>query len=151
MLVVYDLDGTLVDTRLANLRAYEKAGITPPCDFHIRDWKTWTTSKIHDAKNRFLESVMAENVVELPLLENAQEEGAMVLSNISFDAFNILRLHVNLVSLYIHIEMDSMAKVKFLKDMEEEHRIGIYIDDSLLTCQLVQQMTSWQVLHAGRF
>ncbi len=152
MLIVYDLDGTLIDTRTANRLAYEAVDVSPPKDFHTLDWRLWTTPEIHDAKNKALRYTMTRSVRELPLMKVARRHAAFVLSNISPAAFSIVKDNVDLGSLRVSIGLVPADKVFMLQEIEHEiGEVGIYVDDSFFTCQMVAQMTSWQVLHAGKF
>jgi len=51
---VFDLDGTLADTKEAWLRAYEAAGVRRVIAAHHwhDDWRAWTTEDVYDAKNK---------------------------------------------------------------------------------------------------
>lgn len=139
--MVFDLDGVLVDTREANLKAYRAAGVQPPPNFHVMDWRRWTTAEAHDAKNAALER-FAHEVRPLPLLALALRLDAPVLSNISIRALEVLQRFVSDVRrLNVRHEMDRAAKLRWLKVQPEP---GTYFDDCELTCWAAQREAGWQ-------
>jgi len=147
MRYVFDLDGTLVDTREANRQAYLRAGIEPAHDFHQIPWQRWTVKEIHDQKNLYLPDEMKIYAQRLPLLDLALSLNALVLSNISSEALDaLLEVVPERNRLLIKYEMPPNQKVRYLG--QELGGEGVYFDDSLHTCQLIRSMTdSWQAVH----
>lgn len=156
--IVYDLDGVLIRTREANRQAYLSLGVDPPPGFDRVPWQDWLhrhdgglctpAKKLHDAKNAALAKFLPDYGEPLPLLELARAQSATVLSNCSDAALRLYEETFPLRELNIHNEMDAADKVAWLL---RQDRPGVYVDDSLLTCQRVSQITDWQTLHAGDF
>lgn len=154
MLRVYDLDGTLISTRTANLQAYRAIGVEPPRDFHQMDWKLWCSEDGHDKKNEMLPRFL-HTLEFLPLWEDycyhyatADVEEPIILSNISAGAFkfvqDIIQGDYPWFGTSVHIQMDRPKKIEFIKSRTSK---GIYYDDSLATCQAVANIPGWQAVH----
>lgn len=144
-IVIYDLDGTLVETKLANREAYIMAGVTPPDNFNTIPWQEWTTKEIHTLKNINLEKTMPEYARELPLLQIARSTKSIVLSNVSDAALKIVAGIFDLSRLTVANKMTPTDKVLFLKNASYT---GVYVDDSIETCKLVKATTGWSVMLA---
>lgn len=146
---VFDLDGTLVQTRKANLMAYQEVGVVPPDNFHQIPWNRWASKEQHDNKNVILKRTMKEYARRMPLLDVAlQTIGAVVLTNASDPALDLLlEMFPELYNLTIYNRLSGAAKAQHILSLYGNDEKGVFYDDCLLTCQLVQQVTGWQVVH----
>ena len=62
MTYLFDLDGTLVNTRLAVKEAYRQVGIEMPDDAWGKPWTEWLNNKFaHDAKAKIYPDVLKES------------------------------------------------------------------------------------------
>lgn len=149
MIYAFDLDGTLVDSRDANLAAYRMIGVEPPEDFNVRPWGEWTTKAIHDAKNIMFEQFAADHIHALPLMELARECGGHVLSMCSRPCMAMIRRLVDFgpnIDNVVH-SMSIMDKVDYLSDLGT----GIYWDDSAKACEIISRhLRGWQICHVQR-
>ena len=143
-MLVFDLDGVLLDTRSANLAAYQAVGVTPPEDFHQRPWEEWCSPGHHDAKNRVFPQCL-DSVKTLPLFEYAWcRGGAMVVSSISNEAFGALEAKFRLWrGLNLVLGLRLHERLALLRQWGS----GVYYDDSRQTCDEVAKLGGWQVCH----
>jgi phosphoglycolate phosphatase-like HAD superfamily hydrolase len=66
---VFDLDGTLVDTKELVRAAYKRVGVTPPDDFFGKSWREWLKDeKLHQKKNQVYAAMMPGHLKALPLM-----------------------------------------------------------------------------------
>ena len=143
--MVWDLDGTLVETRYANLMAYKSLGIKPPEDFNVRPWQEWCTKEAHDAKGRIIKNFILNYAKPLQLLDVWQANGrGVILTNASHEAVDAIRERFGvLATADIWIGMNSQEKVRWLA---AQPRHGIYFDDSQKTINLVKEHTKWHTV-----
>lgn len=143
---VFDLDGTLVDTREAVRRAYEYAGVTMPADAWGRPWHEWLTgpdaSRKHAVKNQVYMKTLGLFGRPLPLLQLVEEGGYPVITGASHIAVETIiikwapRLNVALRQATLE------DKVRWLG-----RRVpGAYVDDDVRCRQIIEEKTRWQVL-----
>lgn len=142
LIVAWDLDGTLIHTREANLRAYHAIGVRPPQDFHVRPWQEWCSELDHDEKGRLLPAYLRRYAAPTPLLRLFRGLGGDVVSNSSPPVISTLReIFPELRSARIHGGLSPMEKVNWLNRAELP---GLYIDDSVRTVEMVRRRTKWQ-------
>ena len=143
-MMVFDLDGTLVDTRKANWEAYRHINISPPDNFHQIPWQQWVTVTGHDAKNRVLPKFMKIHAKELPLLGVARlMEDKVIVSNISAAALESLIDCVDLDEFNIFAGLDIRSKADRINFLRAEY----YVDDSLGNCLYIKDNTECIVYH----
>lgn len=154
-MIVFDLDGTLIDTRAANELAWRATlGRSPPPDFYERNWMEWASEGAHEEKLRRYPWALERHPPRvLPLMAVALRErsfGSIVLSAISPEGLAVVsRLVLPLRRLDIVPGLDIERKVLHLILLESIRGAGVYVDDSAATCQLVRERTGWQTLFAG--
>lgn len=145
MLLAFDLDGVLIDSREANLKAYRIAGFEPPEDFYSRAWETFCSREIHDMKNMHFRDT-ASFVRRMPLMRLALATDSTVLSFCSAEALTSLTRHLPVLqNLDIRTGLRSEDKIRHLQRMGGIP--GVYFDDDAKMCERVSDMTGWQVCH----
>lgn len=140
--LVWDLDGTLINTRQANYLAYKSLGINPPDDFHVRPWQEWCTQEAHDAKGRVIDGFILNHAKPLQLLDVWEANGrGTILTNSSWEAVEAIRRRFpQLADAGIHHEINSEGKTWWLAI---QPTAGVYFDDSEKTINRVREMTEW--------
>lgn len=142
LIVAWDLDGTLVHTRDANLAAYRALGVRPPLDFHTRPWQEWCSAEIHDEKGRLLPAYLRRYATPTPLLRLFRGMGGDIVTNASPPAIAALReIFSELRTARIHGGLSPEEKVDWLNAASSP---GLYIDDSIRTVEMVRRRTQWQ-------
>lgn len=137
--IAYDLDGTLILTRQANLRAYRVVGADPPEDFHTRPWQTWTTKGVHDAKNSIVDKFLREMAVATPLLGIYTQTGGSILTNASETVVEVLRgMFPGLYGARIY-RMTPDEKLDWMRARDP----GFYFDDNVELIARVNRETRW--------
>lgn len=137
MVIVTDLDGTLVDTREAVLAAYREVGVEPPPGAWGRPWREWLDDiSLHRRKNEIYPRHLHERAKALPalkLVQHAANEGArvIVLTAASEDAALVVfdRFHiVHNARLYAGLSLE--RRVEIAASLRREHTEPvIYLDD----------------------
>ena len=145
MLLAFDLDGTLVDTRDAVLKSYRAAGVEPPHDFWGKPWRAWLSDKqAHDRKNEeFRKPDTLKAVKRLKTMELFCQDHSLVLTAASAPAARVILAHYDLRPAALFWELDAEGKVEVLNS----HPAGIYFDDDKSICDMVKRRTSWTVMH----
>lgn len=72
--VLFDVDGTLVDTKDAVVKAYAEAGVEVPPDFWGKTWQAWLPQMVGNA--RAVEVHNAKNDIYMQMLKHVQRTGA---------------------------------------------------------------------------
>jgi len=145
MLLAFDLDGTLVDSRDAVLKSYRAAGVEPPKDFWGKPWREWLADKkAHDHKNlEFGKIDTLKTVRRLRTMDLFQQDHSLVLTGASFEAARAVLAFYDLRPKSLFTELNVQAKVDTLKALEP----GIYFDDDKAVCDAVKEGTRWTVMH----
>ena len=148
MLYAYDLDDTLADTKLAVIRAYEQAGITPPEEFWGQPWQAWLEDEsIHARKIQIYPGIVRRYVKPLPLADLFRQTGGYILTGASIESAQAVTEHLNLQPIALMCNLDADGKALILNSLAET---GIYFDDHLPTCRTVEEKTGWTPVHVLR-
>lgn len=133
--VVFDFDGTMVDSRNALKYAYVKAlsklGYDPkvPDDFFYKRWDSWTTAEVRSLKNHFY-SGMIDLVPKLPAFYAQQYLGAMVITGASWYALNSFQYLQKFQIDSLACEVDLTQKIKLLQGHQASiNEVVYYVDD----------------------
>jgi len=145
MLLAFDLDGTLVDSRDAVLKSYRAAGVEPPEDFWGKPWRAWLSDKrAHDRKNEeFRKPDTLKLVKRLKTMKLFCQDHSIVLTAASATAARVMLDYYDLRPAALFWELDAEGKVEVLNS----HPSGIYFDDDKSICDMVKRRTSWTVMH----
>lgn len=136
-MIVWDLDGTLINTRTANLNAYEHIGVRPPPDFDTRPWQEWCSERDHARKGDIIHKYLARYATPTPLLDWYYQVRGPILTNASEQ---VCRFLIDKYDLFeVNSAMTPEMKVEWLAD----RRPGLYLDDSKRTIDMVRRSTSW--------
>lgn len=150
---VFDLDGTLVDTRAAHEAAYREVGVEPPEDFHIRPWQDWCHERVHSEKNALLPRHLAQTARLLPAFKILEAMGGEILTNASEESFAAIVAVFPALSQY-RATRGKTPKEKFLWLLEQQGDSmspGVYLDDNEGLVRQVRRQTRWQALSTSGF
>jgi phosphoglycolate phosphatase-like HAD superfamily hydrolase len=151
---VFDLDGTLVNSRAAVTEAYRRAGVVMPEDAWGKPWQEWLVDPVtralrhdvHNEKNRIYLSVLEElgQHTDLGLrVRMGFGAPATVITGASPQAVQSMR-QCGLLSDTVKVEayhLTAIGKVDWLAT----HGWGTYVDDDPRVRQLVKSFTTWCV------
>jgi hypothetical protein len=145
--LAFDLDGTLVDTREANLRAYRAAGAEPPAHFHRVRFAEWHG---HDSGNRIARrkaelypAFLETHGRALPLYDMfVVERGGTVLTGASLAGAEAVRALFPHLGSDVHCGMTLQDKLEWLR----LHPPGVYFDDDKHACRMVSTLTKWRAV-----
>lgn len=148
MRYAFDLDGTLVDSKLAVHQAYVDVGVLPPEDFFTRPWFTWLNDKaLHDAKNEKYLELIPSLVKPLPLMRLFKQltgkADVSILTGASRIAAQAIVDHFQLLPDLMLCGMDMKAKISVMV----EWRYGIMFEDNLSHAKNMRKETKWTVCH----
>lgn len=151
MKVIYDLDGTLVDTREAVRQAYAVAGVVMPDDAWGKPAQDWLPRVCDDPiVAHQLKCVAYANALryhgrQLPLLQELSfhKQTVTVITGASRQAVNTLYKMGILPSFVkvVAVQQTRRSKVDWLA----RHGWGTYVDDDAEVRRLVLDQTLWSV------
>lgn len=154
MLLVFDLDDTLVDTFEAVCRSYTEAGATLPrnrSEWWGRASSEWLSDRdVHERKKQIYPRYM-HLTRELPLADVLRTSGGIILTGASFTSAQTVLKHWGLDKSATHVYGGLTRDGK----MEQLSRIapnalsgGVYFDNDELTCEAAGREldSSWQVV-----
>lgn len=148
MLYAFDLDDTLADTRPAIELAYTQAGCKPPVGFWGHPREAWLhDTEVYRRKQLIYPTLIKRMVKPLPLVALFKEVGGIILTGASRESATAVIHHLDLQPLEMYCSMT--AEKKALR-LNEYGKTGIYFDDYLPTCKIIEEKTSWQVVHVLR-
>lgn len=147
-MVIFDLDGTLVDSKEAVKQAYLRAGVTMPEWAWGRPWREWMTDPMaHALKAMYYPAALKEHGRKLPLYDYASKHGSPVITGASYVASQCVMELWGPLAIYEN-GLTPTGKVKFLSHNIFPKLVGdkYYVDDDEEVRHLVAKHTRWQVL-----
>lgn len=135
--LICDFDGVLMETGLAVIDAYRKAGAKNPWLSQSMHWTEWTTEEIHERKNAIFAQRCARDCTPTPLLEFAEEHGAVVLTSCSKDAYNALKDAFKISLPVLGLGLTKEEKLIHLGKVEKP---WFYIDDHIIFAEKVMKL-----------
>lgn len=146
MLYVFDLDGTLIDNKLAIYAAYQGAGVKPPSDFFTtpsHKWKRPPTEEQKALKNKVYAATIPQRCKVGPaftLWHALHEDIRTILTGASGDSVKITLQALNITSTFL-CKKSLPDKVHTLRALKEFHGSGkvFYVDADNQVCQYVSQ------------
>lgn len=163
MLIITDLDGTLVDSRAAVTQAYEAAGVIPPRNFWGRSWKEWLSDEVAHRRKNELYGGMLHLLKKLPgsfLVKEAliNTWSVDVVTGASDTAARLtldwLELHPRRWprTLKLHCEMTLDDKREYILVMRMVEDKVLYMDDDIGMCDFVRRhCKGWLICHVSPF
>lgn len=142
MLIAFDLDGVLVDTRQATEEAYKAVGVHMPPNAWGQPWHVWLNDPVlHAKKQSIYPKYLKAYARERPLYRMAQAMGAPVLTCASDKSIDAISTMYGPLDFY---RVDSQhGKALLLAELGRE---GIFVDDSFEVRRIVADYTQWSVL-----
>lgn len=146
MLIAFDLDGTLLDTRAAVREAYVQAGVIPPDDWWGQPWTQWLSDPVaHQRKNEIYQQIAPQMVRALPLLQLSRTVPHYIVTGCSAAAYSMLCKLFHLAPVDVYVGQTLPQRIATLRRLGP---VGMYFDDHLPTAQAVQEQTGWTCYHA---
>lgn len=155
--IVFDLDGTLIDTREAVRQAYLAVGIVQPEEAWGRlPWQEWLPPLcdspeharfLHTKKNEHYEEMLARFAIPLPCWDIAASLKAPIITGASITAVHAVqtlfrrRLNVKANGVNRH------GKAAWLS----ANGWGTYVDDCPDTRLYLQEVTTWKIQSPAEF
>lgn len=140
--VVFDLDGTLVDTHKAVKMAYAIAGVEMPDAAWGKPWREWTTIDVHYQKEKAYPRCLAEHGKTLPLFDFVSRLKLPVITGASASAVSAIIERfgdLNVIGYGLSLE----TKLTWLMNMGP---FGIYVDDLADARDRVERELGWTCL-----
>jgi hypothetical protein len=143
-MLVFDLDGTLVDTRAAVEAAYSAVGVRMPSNAWGKPWKEWLKDEeLHRRKNAVYPIALALYAKRLPLMEHCLRANARVITGASREAVRGIKRILE-PRLRVVLHGASLAeKIAWLSCFPQP---GVYVDDSAEANARVALETGWRTL-----
>ena len=143
MLLAFDLDETLLDSRKAVYEAYHHVGVEMPLDAWGKPWRNWLDDEdAHDAKNYVYPEFLQKFGRPLPLrdlcvanpssliLTGASKEGAS--RSLEFLGLDVLD------NRFFH-SLSRSKKIETLRKITWSQGKGLYFDDDKVTITLLNE------------
>ena len=142
--LVFDLDGTLVDTKKAVFEAYRYVGVNMPEDAWGKNWREWLTGpdaeKLHKAKNTIYLKTVGLYAQPLELLPFVEKAGYPVITGASMIAAETIAIKFAPKLRIALREATLDMKAKWLND----RRPGVYVDDDVRARSFIEEKTKWK-------
>jgi hypothetical protein len=157
MLYVYDLDGTLADTKEAVVEAYRSVGVEPPEDFFGKSWQEWLFNsdgslnvEAHTRKNEAYVHMLQHNphlIRRLPMADLAERTGGVILTAASPQSASAVCAVLNL-SLVILAGFTIEGKIQTLRRWSGRKQEMVIFDDDLRNVEAFRaDNKEWTVCH----
>lgn len=158
MRLVFDLDGCVIDNRVATRVSYEAAGVTQrPADwFHVGGW---ATSEQRRVKNGVYEQMLRLHGHILPAGRLLLQTGGVVMSGCSPESLEAV-LSVwpcfarrDIVMCCSHTLEDKLTRLNVMDSMGGSWAgtpVGLYFDDWVHAVDQVSRRTRWKAVDASR-
>lgn len=159
-MIVFDLDGTLIDTREAVREAYLAAGVEMPDAAWGKPWHTWlpqlpnlrlSPEEIHKIKNANYKHCLREHGRVLPCLQYAVQLDAPIITGASVQA--IAHVKTWLSEQGYHLRSVDLFGASY--DMKQfwlnTTSRGIYVDDDVDVRVKLRESTRWLVASPEQF
>jgi hypothetical protein len=141
MLTVFDLDGTLIDTREAVVMAYREAGVEMPSWAWGLPWRQWLNDQdAHDRKNACYAKMLRRHAHALPLLDYAIDHFSPVITGASCEAV----VAVKYIYPGLNVVLTGATRAQKIAWLRTVTPAGLYVDDDDITLQLVSRETTWR-------
>lgn len=148
MKLVFDLDGTLVRTREANLEAYRSLGVDPPQDFDVRPWQEWCSPEDHERKLVVYPKYVRMLATLLPAYRLLEASGGTILTNSNRKSLDAVVAVFPQLAVYACLfEHTPDMKLNLLRRAKP----GVYFDDSTSMVRRVREETAWQAIDTSGF
>lgn len=153
MFLVFDLDGTIIDTKQAVYAAYASVGVQMPEDAWGKPWYEWLDdSDAHRRKAEVYHEFIPGYSRPLPLLDIALEEQVPIITGASSNAVASIKQHygdLNVVRSGCSLEDKGamLDNLQFEVVFQYGHHKCIYVDDCERTrAYLQKERTTWEIL-----
>lgn len=128
--LIFDLDGVIVDTKRAVIEAYKIAGVDMPPEMWGHPWREWCDERTHNLKNTAYNYTLNKYAVHGPLFGVVRSLGsdAYVLTGASRDAAVLVRSMFHLNFRLLSCECSYTSKAATLMSLAFDKEI-VYFDD----------------------
>ena len=145
MLYVFDLDGTLIDNKVAVYAAYKAAGVQPPHNFFDTPSDMWSkppTEEQKKMKQRFyaMHMELCKRGPALALWHSLHMDEKMIMTGASGEAVQVSVQIIGIMSSYMLSRKSMPEKVHTLKQLRDFHEGQVfYVDADHAVCKIVSQ------------
>ena len=128
--LVFDLDGVIINSRPAVKAAYSEAGIEMPDEMWGKPWRVWCDEQTHTRKNAVYSDMLQKHSKPGPLLwmVDKLKTEALVLTGASSDAVHIVKRILDVSFTVLGCEQTKEQKVFTLSKLAETQQV-VYFDD----------------------
>lgn len=147
MNLVFDLDGTLVDSWPAHLAAYNSIGVDPPPEGKFLPASVWLKNEELHRRKQECFAKYAGLIRELPLMDLYKKAGGTILTGASPNSVITIMSALDIHFPIRFTGLNQEQKLFWLNDIGS----GIYFDDDLDFLSRVETETNWQVINACMF
>jgi phosphoserine phosphatase len=131
MTYLFDLDGTLVDTRLAVKEAYRQVGVEMPDGAWGKPWTEWLNNKqVHKAKAKAYPNTLKAFAQELPLYHYAHQHKCPVITGASREAVRAIQALFGGLNVIATCATHA-RKIEIIQTYIHDERNVAYVDDDL--------------------
>lgn len=145
---VFDLDGTLIDTKEATYQAYKHVGINMPDEAWGLPWYEWLDSAdIHDEKTKIYPEMLKRHAKILPTLNSALEVDGFLLTSASISSVMTIFRTFNFILPILGTSCNNDLKINRLNKLKP----GLCIDDNVIFGELLEEHTEFKYVHPDDF
>lgn len=141
--IVFDLDGTLVDSKDALIAAYEFAGVKNPEPLLATAWPKWCTLEQHSIKNDVYPSMLKRYGKLLPLAKFASKGNWPVITFASRRGVDAVREVFDLELNVFRYGCGVSTKAECLKQLHHRGVPRMYVDDNAVQLKEIVAGTGW--------
>ena len=147
---VFDLDGTLFDTKQAVFEAYKAAGVIMPDDAWGKPWHQWLDDEtIRQKKQKIYPEYVEKHAKALPLwdmfreMQDAKMNPIILTGAGSAAVWALMNRYPDLLIPTIRYELTIEDKISHMGMFDE----GIYFDDSSEAVTIMKErLPKWQIV-----
>jgi FMN phosphatase YigB (HAD superfamily) len=138
--IVCDLDGTLIDSKLAVIEAYRAVGVEMPTHAWGRPWQQWLHDEVaHTRKNDVYADMLRKYGEPLPLYQVAARHQYPVITGASSAAVAAIVGQFG----WLNVVLTNASLEDKALWLHDHAPTGIYVDDDPLTRDYVRRYTGW--------
>lgn len=132
--LISDFDGVMVDSVLASIEAYRRAGAHNPWMSTTFHWTEWATEELHKRKNEIFINELVHTCKKTRLGTWVESRKGKILSSCSPEAFEAMVRVLGIDCEVLAVGVTKEQKLQILKSVQQPF---LYLDDSPGMCKKV--------------